>query len=541
MTPAPTSRALTRVTPVVPQRVAENADFPLQRSGLDVRELFHAPDHVVVRSRTPAAALELGLEQARGSMVKNQPAEALAALDEVWSGARHTETGWYLRGGSLALLGLPGEASRVVTEGLLANPRSAANHFLQSLARLSLGDLAAAQLSLANAATDRAPDALLLIQRALLSAQSGDVAQAEELLRRAAVNWPDHPALTYGRDMMREVLRNRTRDKQRTPNASRTPVSVEAFLDDDVLDVSINANRVRNAVGDGDEAPRKTSHDALTDALNELGQQLATGTKRQALTEVRTMLGSLSAGGTLATSMPASRAHATRAMLGAILDSLSTTSKAPGPGWEAESVDGHWRRSTPEWSSRVEMNDANICGNDVLLDTVRVLVGALRDGRPAEAEQELRRARGSIGDTTNQLLRAILGSDGPATNETFCAQPGVDQAAAYIRNGAPGHALLAPLRLGLALLPDSELSGHDLRTRIDADATVTYAASMGASSPGASWLDMRGVDHRPGSLVAAVGLLALSVLTFSASLPAVAIACAGAGVWLALRRGSRAP
>jgi len=525
----------------VPQRVTENPDFPLKRSGLDLRELFHAPDQVVVRSRTPAAALELGLEQARGSMVKNQPADALAALDEVWSGARHTETGWYLRGGSLALLGLPGEASRVVAEGLLANPRSAANYFLQSLARLTLGDLAAAQLSLANAATNSEPDALLLIQHALLSAQSGDVAQAEDLLRRAAAHWPDHPALTYGRDMMRAVLRNRTRDNQRTPNASRTPVSVEALFDDDSREVSGSADRVRGATSNNAEAARETTHDVLTDALNALGKQLATGTKRQALTDVRAILGYLSAGGTLATSMPASRAHATRAVLGAILDALSTSSTAPGLGWEAESVDGQWQRSTPEWSPKLEMNESNIRGNEVLLNTVRVLVGALRDGRPAEAVQELRRARGSMGDGTIQLLRAILGADETSVSETFATQPGVDPGAAYIRNGAPGHMLLAPLRLGLALLPDSELSGHNLRARIDGDAAVTYAASMGAVPPSASGRNAQGMSGSPGTLVAAVGLLAAAVLAFSASLPVVAIACAGAGAWLALRRGARAP
>ena len=474
-------------------------------------------------------------------MVKNQPADALAALDEVWSGARHTETGWYLRGGSLALLGLPAEALRVVADGLLANPRSAANYFLQSVAQLTLGDLASAQQSLASAGTNHEPDALLLIQHALLAAQSGDVEQAQGLLRRAAANWPQHPALTYGRDTMRDVLRNRTRDNLRTPTGSRTPVSVEALFNNELRDDSIDVNRVRGSAGDEDEVHRESSHDVLTDALKELGKQLATGTKRQAVTEVRAMLGSLSAGGTLATSMPASRAHATRAMLGAILDALGTTATTPGFGWEAESVDGQWQRSTPEGSPNVQMHASNIRGNDVLLYTVRVIVGALRDGSPAQAEPELRRARGSISDSSIQLLRTVLGSDESSANEPFAVAPGVGHSLAYIRNGAPGHVLLAPLRLGLALLPDSELSGHTLRARTDADAAVTYAASMGTMSAPAGAFGRRGVAGSAGSLVAAVGLLAASVLAFAASLPVVAIACAGAGAWLALRRGARAP
>ena len=510
---------------------------------MELRELFHAPDQVVVRSRTPAAALELGLEHARGSLVKNQPADALAALDQVWSGARHTETGWYLRGGSLALLGLPGEASRVVGEALLANPQSLANHFLQSLVRLTLGDVAAAQLSLSNATTKSEPDVLLLIQHALLSAESGDVAQAEELLRRAATRAPDHPALAYGRDMMRQLLRNRTRDNRGTPNRPLTPVSVEALWQDDAPALSVSPNRVRGATGDNDAADRETSRDVLTDALTELGRQLTAGTKQQALTEVRALLGSLSAGGTWATAIPASRAHAARAVLGAMLDALSTASATPGLGWEAESVDGQWQRLTPEWSPSVETSDAIIRGNEVLLHTVRTLVDAMRDGRPAEADQQLRRARGSVGDTTIQLMRAILGSDERSMNEPFAAPSGGDAYAAYIRNGAPGHTLLAPLRLGLALLPAGELPGHNLRARIDADAdaAVTYAASMGATSPFASGLDMRGIAGGPASLVAAVGLLAAAVWAYSVSLPVIAVACVGAGAWLALRRGPRQP
>ena len=121
------------MTPVAPQPVT-NPDVPsLGRSGLSARDLLSAPDQIVVRSKTPGLALGMGLEQARGALIRNQPTEALMTLDEVWEGARTTETGWYLRGGSLALLGLPAEASRIASQILNKRPDSIANRFLLSL------------------------------------------------------------------------------------------------------------------------------------------------------------------------------------------------------------------------------------------------------------------------------------------------------------------------------------------------------------------------------------------------------------------------
>ena len=52
---------------------------------------------------------------------------------------------------------------------------------------------------------------------------------------------------------------------------------------------------------------------------------------------------------------------------------------------------------------------------------------------------------------------------------------------------------------------------------------------------------MRGIAGGPASLVAAVGLLAAAVWAYSVSLPVIAVACVGAGAWLALRRGPRQP
>ncbi|MBC8089300.1 MAG: hypothetical protein H7Z40_18705, partial [Phycisphaerae bacterium] len=304
----PTSRALTRVTPVLPRPAASPDGPPLDRSGLNVRDLLNTADHVVTRSRTPAIALDMGLEHARGSMVRNHPADALAMLDEVWSGARHTETGWYLRASSLALLGLPGEAARVAADAVTRNPQSSANHFLLSLAKLSLGELQAARASVAEAVRHRDPDALLLVQSALLEAQSGNVHDAEALLRRAAVQWPEHQAIAYGRRMIRQVMQHATHDQQsasnlrdltargQTPLSSRTPVSLQAVAED-------------GPVTNFSEVPAETFADLVSDALQHLGAKLRTGSTQDIAVAARSVLTSLSTGGALANATSPARAH----------------------------------------------------------------------------------------------------------------------------------------------------------------------------------------------------------------------------------------
>lgn len=616
VTPPPASRALTRITPVAPEAVTDGS--PLKRSGLNVLEIFNASDELVVRTRTPAVALELGLEQARGSMVRNQPADALATLDEVWSGARHTETGWYLRGGSLALLGLPGEAARIASEALQINPQSSANHFLQSLARLTLGDTAGAQQALANAAANSEPEPLLLIQHALIEAQRGNVSSAEELLRRAATNWPDHPALIYGRDMMREVLRSNVRERQRTPVQSPRIVVDESPLHRPSMRTPPNAT-TSTATPFGATSPSATSSsatssgsrpntatpsaaasspatppnaapsttapftttasaatppasrtpisssvviesaphsetedrahapDIASSALHDLGAQLTNGTKRQALTESRALLASLSAGGTLASSIPAARAHALRAIVGATIDALNGRVPTNGQGWDAESIDGQWQRSQPEHSGfghRAESVGANT--NESLHTVVRALVTALGEGRVAEADMQLRRSRGALGETSYTLLRAILGADERAPHvrdgdgaHARAAQVAYETGNARVQDGFSGHMLLAPLRLGLALLPEEELPGRAVRMPSDSNAAVSYAGAMSSVSFG----DELGNVIRPagstGSFIAAAGLIALAVLAYSTSHPILATALIGAGGWLALRKGSQ--
>ena len=521
---------------------------PLRRSGLNVHELFNAPDQVVVRSRTPAVALELGLEHARGALVRNQPADALATLDQVWSGARHTETGWYLRGGSLALLGLPGEASRVANEALLANPQSAANHFLQSLAQLTLGDLQAAQLSLANAEANSEPEALLLIQHALIEAQRGNVGAAEEMLHRAASSWPDHPALIYGRDMMREVLRTSARERQRTPvRLSNFPVN-----ESPVRTPSSSRTPVSTSVLFANSRPSETesrahARDLAADAFGELGTQLSSGTRRQALAESRQLLGSLSSGGVLSNAMPAARAHAARAVIGAVIEALNGNTISDAVGWDAESVDGQWQRAH---EASTKSDNANT--NSALHTATRALVIALTEGRIADADLQLRRARGSLGESTFTLLRSLLNATNQSDDwnvdeahlqsrdaQSHTAQAAYENVGSRVYDAFVGHTLLAPLRLGLALLPEDELSRHEMRMPSDANETVTYAGSMAGRVFGDESRNVLRPLGSTGTFVGAISLIALAVLAFSAGHPMVAIILGATGGWLALRRGSQ--
>lgn len=86
------------------------------------------------------AAVDAGLDTARGALLAGLPVDAIAALDSVWEHAKFAEAGWYLRAAALLTLGLPGESERVVQEGITVRPSSVALRHLESLARQMLED-----------------------------------------------------------------------------------------------------------------------------------------------------------------------------------------------------------------------------------------------------------------------------------------------------------------------------------------------------------------------------------------------------------------
>ncbi|MDQ6612174.1 MAG: hypothetical protein M3Y64_07050, partial [Gemmatimonadota bacterium] len=394
--PIPASRALTRVTPVAPQPVTNPDGAPLGRSGITTRDLLSAPDLIVVRSKTPAIALGMGLEQARGALIRNQPTDALMALDEVWEGARTTETGWYLRGGSLALLGLPIEAMRVANELLNKRANSTANQYLLSLAKLALSDVSGARAALVEAITRRPGDALLMVQEALLLARQGNREDAENLFATVTATFPEHPAIVYGRTQMRQALRDGARVFDDPLNAlliaSRTPRSQSALNSIDIPDDSTPQH----------ELGTPPSGDVVQGALTRFGARLPLLSDQQSVAECRALLIGLSSGGPLAASVSAARAFAARSVIGAILDALQNSDSERGLGWDAQSVDGQWQRAAA--ADRTDETNS-----DALHVTVRALVAAMKAGGGNEIEAILRRPEAAFDDHRRALLREFAG------------------------------------------------------------------------------------------------------------------------------------
>lgn len=516
-----------------------------------MRELLTTADQLVMRSETPATALDMGLEHARGSMVRNNPAEALAMLDEVWSGAQHTETGWYLRASSLALLGLTGEALRVAKDAVVRNPNSSANHFLLSLAKLSVGELQAARASIADASRNREPDALLLVQSALLEAQSGNTAEAEQLFRRAALQSPEHAALQYGRRMIREILQSLGRDRTfasgvpsdaaprwSTPAFARTPVSVNSLPVEDIV-------------------PDAAMHgDAIADAMQQLGAKLRTDAPHEVAVTARTILASLASGGALANTTSPARALVMRTMVTAVLSALNPSRKAVG--WTAVEHDGQWQRAAAqgaeprEGETQGRVNAGRVTADfasdfetdnehEVLIDAVRLVVTALRAGRPGEAQQHVQRANGLLDNMSLSLLRILVASTGESKSDEAVARSTkasareTDDIDKRIRTHDAEPQLLAPIRLGLALLPVTDLLNHALRPLAADDIALRNAGQQGAGIYSGEPDEGQGPAANFGALVAAAGVLALAVLAFAFRQSLLGIALLGAGGWLVMR------
>jgi hypothetical protein len=526
--PVPTSRALVRVAPVVPRPVVDPETPSLGRSGLDLQGILAEPDHLVVRADTPFVALDLGLEQARGAFVRNHPADALTLLDTVWEGAKKLETGWYLRGSSLALLGLPGEADKLARQALELLPKSLALRFMQSVSRLSLGDLVGARAALADATGAKSTDVLLQVHEALLVARQGDRAGAERLMREAIVRSPDHPAVAWGRTMLRGALREGARAFDegtggsvgwvRTPARSVPPDGMP-YLDD------------------LEQVSRESAGDVAAQALRHLGARIATLTPAMLVAESRLLAGSLSAGGTMGAAIPAARAHAARTVLAALIDALQPTVTATGLGWEARSVDGQWQR-TPTPSASMEPVP------DALQATVRALVTAIREGRVGDAETILRRSNGAVDASALTLLHALAAGErtkrGATTSiddDGMPAETSVPGTNSGPVRGGEVNAQLAALRLGLALLPEGEaLSGRErlpLTGVPESDATRGWAAAQAASA------SRRAVHAGPSAGTAAAVVAGVAMLALYNAHPVVGVIGLFATIGLVMRRANR--
>ena len=583
-TPSPTgkvspSRALVPIAPTDPRPVGAPAGSPLGRSGLDLAELLGTLDTIAPRPRTPAVALEVGLEQARGALLRNLAGDALAALDSVWEGARRTEEGWYLRSGALTVLGLPGESDRVAEEGLATRPASAGLRFLQSLARLAVGDIAGARTAL-QPALERAPDdPLLVVQQAVVLARQGDARGADALLQRAVRASPEHPAVDYGRAAVRAATADATRSVSRSTPAFSTaafptaalstpalstpasstpammelfPTPSESFAFDMNADRKVSGATVERGSNTGDAAASAGSaatptaaksgdgaRDVVDSALSGIGARLVAGAAPDVARETRLLLRAFSAGGTLATAGGPEQAHAARALLSTLTSVLTGESvEAPPP----------------------------------LRTLLQQLVVALREARDGDAERLMRRASSVMREPSVRMTQLIvngaiaeLARDGRTTDRPISNTPG--SLAAVVRGAAePG--VVVPVRLGLALLDETPASrsisratdpagwatvsaGLDGRGMLIArgeEVTGSYrtmpsaddlargwgAGELTAGARRASSMD----DMSVGSGVRAVAVVcvALAAVALTTGHGAIAIGLAVGAAWLALRR-----
>ena len=378
---------------------------PLGRSGLDVLDVLAVTDEVAVREATGSVAREVGLEQARGSLLRNQPGEALASLDVIWEGAQQSEEGWYLRSGALTALGLPGESERVADEGLALRPSSMALRFMQSFARLTLGDLAGARTVL-QPALDRAPaDPLLLVQRALVQAKQGDPKGADAQLQELAAQIPDHPAVMWGRAMLRAISADAARQRARP-----TPIG-NAALPNRGVDVP---------------AADVPATDVATAALGRFGVRIATRPTNDTVSEARMLMRAFSAGGALATAVTAEHAHAARIVLTTYLG------VATGEGAESPAP---------------------------LRSLVAQVIPLLQEGRVDEAERLVRRQSLSLREPLGRLLLAVV--RGAYAPDAFSVSAPSNEAplpgGPLVRSEAERGALV-PVRLGLGLLEETPAS-----------------------------------------------------------------------------------
>ncbi len=563
------ARALVPIAPTEPRAANPLSGTPLGRSGLDLADLLGTQDSVAARQRTPSVALEVGLERARGALLRNLAGDALAALDLVWEGARRTEEGWYLRGSALTVLGLPGESDRIAQEGLHARPGSTALRFLQSLARLALGDVAGARHALQPALQTAPNDPLLLVQQAVVQARQGDSRAADALLQRVMRMMPDHPALDYGRAAVRAATADVTRSVSRaTPPLGQSVHDAYGPADGDGAwpDMGLAPSPADDAVVTVDAALVERAGDVVDGALERFGARLLHANENDVAREGRLLVRAFSAGGTLASACSAEQAHAARGLLTAVVGVLLGESGEGAPPLRA---------------------------------LLQQIIGALRDGRTVDAERALRRAGAVAREPTVRLLQLLVGSalahstaatgpigqelrstDGRGTpaNSGVAVQRVVHGVVQGIVQGVvqgPSEVTpLVPVRLGLALLtetaeerfasrglvPSPSMSGQPAAvwqaawqatdTAPLGQVTGSYRAVPGHHDVGEGWGAAQATaalhttrprtDLRSGAGVRAVALLCvgLAAAALSTGNSVVAIALGIGAAWLALRRSS---
>jgi len=482
---------------------------PLGRSGLDLLDLLSTTDVVANRPATGAVALEVGLEQARGALVRNLPGDSLAALDGVWEAARRSEEGWYLRSGALTVMGLPGESERVAGDGLQLRPESKALHFLQSLARLSLGDVAGARTALQAAQVLAPREPLLRAQQALLLARQGDRAGADALLHALASEHPDHPAVDWGRAAVRAQSADATRLRSR-PTPVDWPTSV---AESDPFTPPTPSS-----------GPDRSIVDVTAAALERFGKRVAQRPLSEVAREARLLIRAFSAGGTLASAVNPEQAHAARVVLTTFLGVASgEPTETPVP----------------------------------VRTVIEQLVPLMQSSRASDAEAIVRRHSALAREPIGRLLLAVVGGAIASAERGRDVSPSVG---VPVVQGETERLPLVPVRLGLGLLeettasraarlgewapgaptPGEEVSSFAGRVRTTGSSIL---AIPDAESRGEGWGAARAVAPDAGSWQEGAGMRAIALVCVVVAMlalvtghGAVAIGLGAGAAWLGLRR-----
>lgn len=435
------------IVPVAPTDniVQPDSRTPLGGSGVSVDALLETSDHLAVRAPVTQGAMSMGLEQARMALLKDLPVDALAALDDVWTGARHTEEGWYLRAGALAVLGLPGEGDRVAAEGLEARPSSLALRFMQALSRSLGGDFIGARMILAGAVEVAPDNPVLKLLYAVNQAHQGHREQAETMVGEVMRRFPTHPAVEWARQAVRSVVAERTRgnalDTVRMPSGEYATVNSFSELagraDDVVADVVVDVFA-----------------DSLRSALVSLGSRLVVARRMRedggfaegtSLDEsVRELLRALSAGGALSGASGSAESHAARTILGQLLQN----ERSQDVGSNAGIVDQAVR-------------------SDGTPGVLRQMLGHINGGDYAQAARLWRRLEGQVPSAMRSVIRCLFegmknAAEGNPAQTRSGHGYGDKHSHQVLHLSRPGmrfgreSGALQPIRFGLALLNESE-------------------------------------------------------------------------------------
>ena len=543
----------TALVPVVPTgtRGTSGAPSPLARSGLELLDVIGTADVLVERSAVAPLALGVGLETARGALLRGLAAESLATLDGVWARAQFTEEGWYLRSGALTVLGMPSEAERVTTAALQLKPTSVALRFMQSLARLANGDLPGARSAIAEALEQQATHPVLLMQQIVVLARQGHRREADRVLQRVARLFPDHPAVEFARTSLRSIAADHTRSTSRSAVGGRVvEASLFPIAEGDVFEggadalrgavhepemdggplwghrteaESVDAPPVAGTEGDDPLGPRAAgvavTGNVAEDAMTRLGARFATLSVRDVIHEGRALVRAFSAGGSMQEERFEDAARLLRRLGESIPDAqrrqLAACAQSP---LEAPPRDDR----EPAVLSGVGEYDAPVQGEQVKgpLLPVRFGLGLLEERAPERSRDrsgasprgsgDLDRAEWSRTPTSAPMAEPIWGSQ---ANETPRAQSGwIDRPQALLLHEAMTHEAMA----------------HEAMSR----EAMTREVMTGRATP-------NGVDAGGGVRIEALLCVIVAAGAGMSGAGAVAVAFGLGAAWLGLRRGGQ--